>query len=347
MFKVSTVVGKNGKEGRHDGPADEAIISEPHGITIDNKGTIYVSCKFDIIKLEDGMVTTIACIQDSMGIAIDPNSNILVGSREVLFEIPKGENFAKLLAGQRGYNGNFDGSYDEAQFHCIINLCVDLQGTIFAVDYFGNAIRKLCKGKVTTVDTKGLLSSPVGIAIDIEGNMFIGDQGNYCIRKLDKKGEMSVVAGCPGVSGNKDGRGIDALFGEIGGIALDHNHNLIVVDSEFHVVKRISCNGDVTTIAGAPQEPGEAFSVDGLGPDARFRSPACVAVDSMGDIFVTCERDVNSIRKITQVPWEAANHFLFPENVRTQVRTMMKMQGNRLNWIPKDVVLIICKYIAT
>jgi sugar lactone lactonase YvrE len=104
-----------------------------------------------------------------------------------------------------------------------------------------------------------------------------------------------TLAGVAGVSGSADGTGIEARFNHPGNLALDNAGNVFVADSWNETIRKVSTNGEVTTIAG---QAGVNAYLDGKGTNALFNNPTGIAVDLTGNIYVA---DFNNsvIRKIT------------------------------------------------
>ncbi len=113
------------------------------------------------------------------------------------------------------------------------------------------------------------------------------------------EGEVSTLAGRPGVRGYRDGPPDQALFGrfaeDIGGlgVAFDRDGSVIVADRESEAIRRIAPDGTVTTIAG-----GNGQGVrDGPAETAQFAGPTDVAIADDGTIYVA-DRYGHRIRKI-------------------------------------------------
>ena len=88
-----------------------------------------------------------------------------------------------------------------------------------------------------------------GIAVDSLGGIFLSDEHNHVILRIDRlSGLTTVWAGQPGVSGNRDSK--NALFNIPRGLDIDSKNNLLVADQLNNSVRRISKDGVVTTVQG-------------------------------------------------------------------------------------------------
>ena len=131
------------------------------------------------------------------------------------------------------------------------------------------------------------LSFPRSVATDSAGNVYIADTRNHRIRKIDPSGILSTFAG----TGERYYRPSDdgQAASEVSlyypaGVATDNAGNLYVVDSWNHRIVKIDPSGSTSTIAGTGDY---GFTGDG-GPavEALLHSPAALAVDSVGNIYV-------------------------------------------------------------
>jgi sugar lactone lactonase YvrE len=136
---------------------------------------------------------------------------------------------------------------------------------------------------------------PTGIVIDALDNVYVTDAGNNLIRKITASGAVTTLAGAAGVTGSTDGPGNVALFHDPTGIAIDTTGNLYVTDTGNNTVRSLSAAGFVTTVAGSA---GATGSADGTGFAARFNSPAAIATDSAGNLYVADTLN-NTIREIS------------------------------------------------
>ena len=123
-------------------------------------------------------------------------------------------------------------------------------------------------------------NNPSFLAFDqAQGSLFVSDSSNHSIRRVSPgpNGRTSTLTGT-GSPGRIDGPTNQASFNNPQGIALDNRGFLWISDSSNHSIRRINLlNGSVSTIAGSPGSPGNS---DGTGSQARFNSPAGIAVET-------------------------------------------------------------------
>jgi len=137
--------------------------------------------------------------------------------------------------------------------------------------------------------------SPLGVAIDSAGNVFVADEVNNTIRKVDTAGGVTTIAGHPNTPGSTDGPVQSALFYNPFGVAFDSAGNLYVTDTSNNTIRKITVAGQVTTLAGLAGVPG---STDGVGAAARLWGPKGIILDNSGNVYVSDEGN-ETIRKIT------------------------------------------------
>jgi sugar lactone lactonase YvrE len=147
---------------------------------------------------------------------------------------------------------------------------------------------------------------PAGCCFNSAGDLFVCDYHHHCIKKVpfSKKGEKQndpvIFVGSNQLPGFVDGVGVNSMFWNPNGIALDVDDYLIVADAGNNAIRRISPTGAVTTIAGArtgiPTISGA--HVDGKGTDARFSTPTNIVIDNHGNIIVADWK--NSVLRMVQ-----------------------------------------------
>lgn len=143
--------------------------------------------------------------------------------------------------------------------------------------------------------TAARFARPRGLAAGADGSVYVADTENHTIRKISPDGAVSTLAGLAGVWGSADGHGSAARFRSPADVTVDGEGNVYVADSFNYAIRKITPDGDVTTLAG---RPGSFGSADGAGADARFGTPTGVTVDGAGFVFVA-DTSNQTIRKIS------------------------------------------------
>ncbi len=190
----------------------------------------------------------------------------------------------------------------------------------YVADSVNNVIRKivLSSGAVNTVAgngssglggdgglaTNALLNTPTGIAVDGAGNLYIADQGNNLIRRVDFVTQIiSTVAGGGTVASGTDqlgdgGLATSAILYGPQSVAIDPAGNLYIADSFHNLVRMVNASGTITVVAGG----GTSAGADGLGDGgaatgAKLSNPTGLAFDSVGNLYIA-DTDYNLIRRV-------------------------------------------------
>jgi hypothetical protein len=135
-------------------------------------------------------------------------------------------------------------------------------------------------------------NQPFGMCLDQYGNIFIADNGNHRIRKIDLNGQVSTYAGS-GINGYLDGPSLAARFSSPTDICIDAAGNLYVSDLQSSTIRKIDNLGMVSTIAGS----GTPGFLDAPGTAAYFNGPRGICLDNDGNIYVADSWN-HRIRKI-------------------------------------------------
>ena len=210
-----------------------------------------------------------------------------------------------------GAAGFKDGEGVASEFNNPSGMAVDSHGNIFVADELNNRIRKIDPaGNVTTVaggitNASGSdvgkidtiqLKRPRGIAIDSHDNIFITQYHVCHILKIDMSaGESSVLAGSD-TPGYSDGENTTAQFYYPFGLATDADDNIYVADEYNQRIRKISPTGIVKTVAG-DGTVGNQDGNPGNNYQSSFNFPRGVAVNSLGDVFVT-DYSIGDVRGI-------------------------------------------------
>jgi hypothetical protein len=283
-------------------------ISWPVGLTVNRFGLATLAGQPGIAGQSDG-VGRLAQFDAPTGIAVDFAGNAYVAdSGNLVVRKITAAGVVTTLAGATGNPGSRDGVGGDARFDFPAGIAVDSGGAVYVTDQNNSTIRKItADGAVTTLagvagspgadDGAGAAARfafPSSVAVDCFGNLFVADTGNQTVRKVTPQGMVSTVAGRAGQAGFADGEGTSARFNHPAGVAADALGNLYIADQQNLVIRKITVEGQVTTLAGSPGVMGNA---DGIGSSARFCSPAGLAVDAGGMVYVS--DGTNSIRTIT------------------------------------------------
>jgi sugar lactone lactonase YvrE len=266
---VTTVAG-NGKIASTNGPALSASFNYPTAVAVDSQGNLYIA---------------------------DSGNNII---RKV-----SGSGIVSTFAGS-GVAGAADGPGTLASFNEPTGIAVDANGNLYVADTYNNLIRKVSTaGNVSTFAGSGLQTStnglgtqaslnlPTAIAVDKEGNVYVCEPAGLLIRKIRPDGMVSTLAGT-GLPGSANGPASSATFDRPVGIAADENGNIFVSEFPNGLIRKISSNGMVSTLAGSEKTGAE----NGTGTLATFNCPKGLAADAAGNVYVADYLN-NLIRKIT------------------------------------------------
>lgn len=138
-------------------------------------------------------------------------------------------------------------------------------------------------GSADGANTNARFNDPAGIAIAQDGTIFVADNQNHAIRRISTNGAVTTLAGLLGTPSCADGSGSTARFDSPTGLALGPDGALYVSDTGNHTIRRVTTNGDVTTLAGSA---GNADYADGPATVARFNQPLGLSVAADGTVFV-------------------------------------------------------------
>jgi uncharacterized protein (TIGR03437 family) len=335
VYTISTLAG-NGNSGfsGDGGTATGAALANPRGIVSDPAGNVYF-CDFTNNRVRkistNGTISTVAGtgvagyngdniqgtsarLSSPYRVAMDPAGNLYIadpGNNRIRKLAPNG--IITTVAGNGNSNFTGDGGLATvASLSYAEDAVIDVYGNMFIADSGNNVIRKVdLNGVITTVAgtgraaytgdggaaTQATLNLPVSIAVDPAGNIYISDQGNNVVRKVDTNGVMSTVAGSGILAfGGDGGPAKNAEFNNPAGLALDAANNLYITDVGNNRIRVMLTNGTITTIAGN----GVAGSAGDGGPalSAQLNAPRSVGVGTFGNVYIA-DFSNNKIRLLT------------------------------------------------
>ena len=327
---ITTVAGGGSQPG--DGiPATQAAL-RPWSVAVDGSGNLFIAETVDhrVRKINTaGIISTVAgtgrCEHSPDGglaartslclptyVELDGGGNLLIADAEsgrVRKVNPDGTITTLVGMGQGGFNGD-GGPAIRARLALPQQLSQDRSGSLYIADQENHRLRKVTPdGMIRTVAGNGarfrfggdggpargaLLSTPIAVAVDPAGSVFIADQKNFCVRKVSPDGIIRSVAGNGQLGHSGDGgQATEASLNTPSGLALDSAGNLFVADGSH--IHKVSPNGIITTIAGSdsPGLPGDG----GPASKASFVYAFGVAVDSGGNLYIA-DPDSHRVRKV-------------------------------------------------
>jgi sugar lactone lactonase YvrE len=269
---VATLAG-TGTAGFMEGPASMARFNTPQGLAVDPTGTVYVADTFN------------------MGVrAISPTGMVLT----VGFPVSLGQLFLPTSVAVTPMGlAVLESAKNRVRF-------IDMAGTV--TPFVGGGVAFIntgfLPGTYGHADGKNDLArfmSMGDIAVAGNGNMIITDRNR--VRLAYPDGTVITMAGIEKV-GYVDGLGSQARFNTLKGVAVDGQGRIYVVDSGNHRIRRITPDPSVPTRCNVALFAGSirGFS-DGAAIHAQFNAPTDVAVDAVGNVYVT-DTGNHRIRKI-------------------------------------------------
>lgn len=285
---MMTIIGGDGTPGTAgDGEAaTSANITDVHGIALDSSGNVYISdtssCR--IRRIDNPFTNTSPHL---------PNIQTIVGQSS---------------AGSNGISVPFCGKNAATPFAAPGALAFDSKGNLYVTDRGNNVVFVVTSAGAVSVfaGTKGApgnsgdggpagkasLFSPVSLVFDAAGNLYIGDQGNSNIRKVDTSGNITTVA--TGVKPE--------------GLGIDTTGNLYFVDGVASTVEKILPGGGVVAIAGNgwPGYAGDGtfngtIYTGSQASQAQLFQPQGLALGPDGSIYVA-DTGNDVIRHLVPVP---------------------------------------------
>jgi sugar lactone lactonase YvrE len=320
---LSLFAGDMGGSGTVDGVGAAARFNRPHAVAMDGAGNTYVADGGNhvIRKIApNGAVSTLAGnagmagsadgvgaaarFREPLGIAVDDAGNVFVadsGNHTIRRITPAGE--VSTIAGQAGATGVADGIGAAARFDLPWGLAITSAGIVLIADSGNHVLRAInpataavftiagaanISGSADGVLGAARFNKPRGLTVGRGSIVYIADTGNHTIRQMPlASGNVTTVAGVPGMPGDTDGIVATARLRSPEGISVDAAvGGLYVTEPLNHTIRRIGSTGGATFVITEAGSAGVAGAADGDSRLARFSAPRGVTAHPTGGVVV-------------------------------------------------------------
>ncbi len=281
--EIVTFAGSGAWKTVEDGPALSATLYLPTSMALDGAGNMYIA--------------------DTL--------------HNRIRKVDTKQNMSTIAGGDAATYTGDGGPAASATLNTPSGVTLDGAGNLFIADTANNVVREILQatGTIVTVAGSGVqgntgdggpataaeLNQPLGVTVDIAGNLFIADTGNNRIRRVDTyTGEITNFAGSPDGVAGYSGDGGPQTAAHLNGpnaVAFDLAGNMYIPDSFNNVVREVYATGGIGTFAGGGTSPIQ------YGPSAtaaQLNTPSGVLVDAAQNIYIADTQN-EAIRKVFAV----------------------------------------------
>ncbi|MCA1674133.1 MAG: hypothetical protein LC799_18695, partial [Actinobacteria bacterium] len=313
---ITTIAGDGIYDSTGDGgPATAARLGSPEFLAVDGSGGLIVGGGEQVRRIDatgiistvagngswgfsgDGGPATAAGLERVAGLALDGMGNLYVAETARVRKVDT-SGIIRTVAGTGESGWSTDtGPATAKRIGAVSGIAVDSAGTLYIGDYLSHRIRKVTGNTISTFAgggtanigdggpaTDARLAVPAGIGSGPDGSLYVADFDDHRIRRVDRSGAITTVAGTgtPGFSGDGGPATAAQLQNPIG-VAADGAGNVYITDSGNNRIRRIDPGGRIQTIAG---DGTYASSGDG-GPAsaAQLGWPYLITVDAAGAVY--------------------------------------------------------------
>lgn len=297
--KIAGVGQRQGYSG-DGGQANSAQLYWPSEMVLDSSGNlIFADIDNNVIRIINNQATT-----------------------QTLYNVSVCAGCIQTIAGN-GTNGFVDNVQGvSAELAHPVGMAIDSSNNVYVADQQNHRIRKIATtGLVSTVAgsgastngacsngsfsgnggpaTSATLACPQGVAVDISGNIYIADSGNFVIRAVNVQattqvilnvsippGAIQTVAGTHNTAGStgNGGPAVSALLNQPLGMGLDASKNLYFADVNNNQIRKVSTAGVITAFAGTGTA---GYSGDGgTATSSKIDHPFDVKFDNTGNSYI-------------------------------------------------------------
>lgn len=270
---IITTVAGGGALPAENSPATSVELIGVGGVAAATGGSFYIGDESRARKVSNGFITTVAGggnavpgdgspavkaqLGTPQGLALDLAGNLYIADSAY-------GNVRSVSPGGTISTIPTTDSVNDAQLSTPAAVAVDANGNIYIADAGNNRIEKVSNGVPTIIAGTGTpgysgddgpainaqLASPLGIAVDYIGNIYVADTGNNRIRKISQ-GTITTIAGTgtPGYGGD-DGPAASAELNLPGALTVDTYGNVYVADRENHRIRILVPSGSLCPARG-------------------------------------------------------------------------------------------------
>src|SRR5579871_369420 len=302
-----TLIAGNGTKGfsGDQALASNAVLNSPQGVAVDQTGNVYIADtgnnRIRKVSATSGLITTIAGGVDSgssgnggpavnallnapAGVAVDTSGNVYIADT--------GNNQVRMINSSGTISAIYKGGSGPR------GVAVDFYGNVYIADTGHHRVIEIQApvGAIVSVAGTGLpgfggddspgatsvLNTPIGVAVDQLGTLYIADSQNQRIRKVARPSTQYVTTtiagnGFAGFSGDGGPSTIASLNVPLG-VAVDPSGNVYIADSLNDRVRKADSAGTISSVAGGI---GPSFSGDGVTPfSVRLSNPSGMSIVS-------------------------------------------------------------------
>ena len=335
---LRTVAGAGSGFGGDGGPAEDALFRLPRAVALDTSGNLYIADsannRIRRVDAETGTVHTVAgtgtsgfstgnggpatdaVVPNPQGITVLPSGDLIVGEQggHVVRRMSADTGVIDAFAGRGivGYGGDL-GPAGQANLFSPAGVAADRHGNVWIADQFNHRVRKVdTDGVITTVAgsvqsgdsgdggpaTAARLNRPLAVAVDSLGRLFIADTGNNRVRMVDENGVITTVAGTglQGYSGN-GGPGVLAKLDAPAGVAVDGADHVFIADTGNQRIRALDLRtGLIQNVAGTGRS---GFNLQGgIALQVNLDGPTGLFADASGAVYLA-DTNNNRILELT------------------------------------------------